>query len=98
MSGDRMSNPNDKPVPKPNMEIIPVRLLRFGHHNPTEIPGASGQNSISASDEKNRSRFKIEFIPAWRHHRVTFTPVESQNPPTVTLVHESKVASWEPLG
>jgi hypothetical protein len=75
-----MSNPNDKPAPaKPpasNQERIGVRLLRFGHANPTEIPGASGQNSISASDEKNRSRFEIDFVPAWRHFRVVFHAVD----------------------
>ncbi len=93
-----MSNPNDKPQPaKPSVEHIPVRLMRFGHNNPTEIPGASGQNSITTSDAKNRSRFTMEFIPSWRHFKVKYEPVEKENPTIVTMIHESKVSSWEPL-
>lgn len=94
-----MSDPQ-KPAAKPaapNVERIPVRVLRFGHANPTEIPGASGQTSITAqSDKKNQSRYEIEFIPAWRHHRVVFHAVD-RDTPTVTMVHESKVSSWEPV-
>ena len=94
-----MSNDN-KPAPqpqkRPDVERIPVRVLAFGHHNPTEIPGASGQTTITAQGEKNKTRYEIDFIPAWRHFRVAYIRVDS-DVPQVRFVHESKVSSWEPL-
>jgi hypothetical protein len=79
----------------PNVERIPVRTIQFGHLYPTQIKGAAGQNSITASDQKNKSRYEIEFIPAWRHHRIVFHPIDGA--PVVYMVHEAKVETWEPM-
>jgi len=87
---------NDKPKqPEPQRtgpERLPVRVLQFFQPHPS----FNATTSLTSTPEvTNRNAFIIEYVPSMRHHRVEYRPIDGK--PLVRFVHESHVASWEPM-
>jgi hypothetical protein len=80
-----------KPATDSPKSIAVKSLCFFQPH-----PAFDARNSIASESAENRPRVLIEFIPSLRHHRVERRKVGE--PVRVTMVPESLVASWEPLG
>ena len=85
-------DPKQPAVPPQPGKPIAVRVLFF--IVATDLPGKSVATSLTASADTNRSRHVIEWHPQMRHHRITFVPGEGE--PVTRMIHESRVASWEP--
>lgn len=71
-------------------EPIPVKLVRF--IAPTDAPGLSVASSCTASDQRNRSRHSITYLPQIRHFELTYHPPDGEA--QVAYIHESRVMSW----
>jgi hypothetical protein len=90
MSNEKQPAPTPKPETKPDR--IPVRVLRFFHPHPSFGAATSITSDLT---HKNRSHYVIEYIPAMRHHRVEFRPIDKK--PEISFVQEVHAASWEPM-
>lgn len=94
------ATPPEAPAPRApsGREPIAVRLIKFSPGEEQDIPGLHSSGLTSRLYEKGkaaRSRHELEYHPWMRHHRVTFFPDSGE--PIVCMVHESRVARWEPL-
>ena len=85
-------DPKQPTAPPQPGKPIAVRVLFFSQA--TDLPGKSVATSLTASAETNRSHHTIEWHPQMRHHRITYVPIEGE--PMTRMIHESRVASWEP--
>ena len=77
-------------------ESIPVRLLRFA--SPIQVPGDDAATNIKcdATCPATRKHWRVNYIPALRHHEIYFYPAEQNRPVEVAYVHEALVATWWP--
>lgn len=91
-----MSNDNKPPKPPPDRQWHPVKHITFIMTLP--IPGA-GANLTLRGDitQPNVARWAIEYGPAFRHFRITYTSTDKTKEPQVCMVPEGRVACWEPL-
>lgn len=77
-------------------ENIEVRVIQFPADQPQTIFDKFG-TSITADPTrpKNQTYFRIQYLPWMRHHAIwKYRPAEA---PQLIYVHETKVASWEPM-
>lgn len=74
---------------------MPVASLAFSRNNFDARPlGISVTDNIKAGGAPNQQGYSIEYIPAIRHHRVTFRRPELDD--VVGYIHESLVSCWIP--
>ncbi len=78
---------------EPGRVPIPVRVLRFPHSDPIDVPGKGPSSSIMSVNQDNKARRMIEYLPWMRHHRIT---VRVEGKDKIFMVHESRVSHWEP--
>lgn len=79
---------------KPPPQSYPVRSISFVAAS--GLPGAVGHTELRGDlTQENAPRWTIEYIPAMRHHRVTF--FAPQKEPVVRMVPEAVVRCWEPM-
>lgn len=84
----------DAPSPNQTREPLAVRLVRF--REPMDAPGLSVASSCTASDQSNRKRHSIQYLPWMRHFRIEFFP-GGEGATQVAYIHEAHIKSWEPL-
>jgi hypothetical protein len=95
---ESMKDPK-QPAKQPSRpEALRVRRVQFVE--PFDIPGTSmgmPKSLIAAAEEQtNRTRHEIEFQPWLRHLRIAHYEPGKSEPSNVRMVHESRVAAWEP--
>jgi hypothetical protein len=93
----KQAPPQGVPVVTDAPRGIMVKLMRFTSAS-FQVPGYSSTDSISARREPDGRTWEIEYIPAMRHHRITYRdPNRNGGETIVGYVHETHVRSWEPV-
>lgn len=60
------------------------------------IPGDSAAERIKCNPEKRGNHWTVDYIPALRHHEVTFYPADDRKPAERAYIHETHVGRWDP--
>lgn len=95
MTDDKNKKPPEEPKTKLDLPRgIAVRLMRL--HRPMQVPGKQADDNIKAETLPNGRRWEIEYIPQFRHHKITFFDPERKKEPESGFVHESHVLTWYP--
>jgi hypothetical protein len=78
-------------------EVIPVRKLLFPKDSPMDAPhvGLNMSAHCSVSENGHATRYKIDYYPALRHHRIEYTAHGGEQ--KVGWVHETRALCWVPL-
>lgn len=80
--------------PSSRPEAVKVRTIKFVA--PTDIPGAPLPSGITAKDVSNETHYEIEWQPWTRHHRIVWFEAGKKDPSRILMIHESRIAIWEP--
>ncbi len=90
-----LAQPAKRPAPTADTKGYPVKRLYF--KSASGIPGMPAGSLVLRGDigQENVPRHVIEYIPTWRHHRVTYLSSDKTKEPEVRMVHEANV-EWEP--
>lgn len=79
---------------KDTREPVRVRMVKF--QSPQDGPGLSVASSCTSSEQSNKSRHTIVWMPWLRHFKITFQP--PGNEPSISgFIHETRVAYWEEI-
>lgn len=80
--------------PKTEPPAEPVYCMRFNAQVPIHIPGNSVSSSVVHTYQENRGGYRLSYLPSRRHFKVVW--VDNKGRAHTTMVHESKVSSWDP--
>lgn len=86
--------PAKKPSPLDELgEGIPVSRLDFHRPNGVDIPGRHGAGGIRAG-KNDAGTYEIAYLPRIRHHRVVYTPRNTEKAQQTFYVPETW-CTWE---